>query len=197
MALRSSTQIGLGRDDDRWSPGFSVPAGTTLFGGEVVTQDTTDLTGKTLIVFGGVIDGTHPFPLGLVYENTNAFTPGGASGDKAAGRGFDSLDYARGGMYSVFHRPGNLIDVLNDFRDTTVVARAKNGGGNNNQGRSCPFIASDAFAIGDQLYATSEGLLTKVAPGAGTVVCLGWVRAVSGTGENQVLSVEWHPFIVA
>ncbi len=195
MALRSSTQIGLGRDDDRWSPGFVIAAATVLFGGEAVTQDPTDLTGKTLQVFGGVIDATHPFPLGLVYENTNAFTPGGASGDRAAGRGFDSLDYARGDMYSVFHRPGNLIDVLNDFRDASVVARAKNGGGTNNQGKSCPFIASDVFAIGDLLYATTEGLLTRVAPGAGTVVVLGHVRAASGTGEDQVLSVEWHPYV--
>lgn len=195
MALRSSTQIGLGRQDDRWSPGFKIASGDVLFGGEVVTQDTTDLTGKTLIVFGGVLDATHPFPLGLVYENTNAFTPGGASGDNAAGVGFDSLDYARGAMYSVFHTPGNLIDVVNDFRDTTSVARAKNGGGTNSQGKSCPFIASDAFAIGDLLYATSEGLLTKVTPAAGTVVVLGIVRAVSGTDEDQVLSVEWHPYV--
>ena len=195
MALRSATQIGLGRDDDRWSPGFAIPAGTVLYGGEVVTQDTTDLTGKTLIVFGGVIDATHPFPLGLVYENTNAFTPGGASGDQAAGRGFDSLDYARGSMYSVFHRPGNIIDVLNDYRNTVVAPRTKNGGGANNQGSSCPFIASDGFGIGDLLYATAEGLLTKMAPASGTIVVVGHVRAASGTGEDQVLSVEWFPYV--
>jgi len=195
MALRSATQFGAGRDDDRWSPGFAIAAGTALFGGECVTQDPTDLTGKTIHVFGGVIDATHPFPLGLVYENTNAFTPGGASGDQAAGRGFDGLDYARGSLYSTFHRPGNVIDVVNDYRDTTVVARALNGGGANNQGASCPFIASDAFAIGDAVYATAAGLLTKVAPGAGTVVVLGWVRQASGTVEDQVLSVEWHPYV--
>lgn len=197
MALRSATQIGLGRDDDRWSPGFIIASSLTLFGGEVVTQDTTDLTGKTLIAFGGVVDATHPFPLGLVYENTNAYTPGGASGDHAAGRGFDSLDYARGNMYSVFHRPGNIIDVLNDYRDTSVVAAPKNGGGTNNQSKSCPFIASDNFAIGDTLYATSAGLLTNTTPAAGTVVKLGHVRAASGTGEDQVISVEWFPGVVA
>jgi hypothetical protein len=195
MALRSATQIGLGRDDDRWSPGFIIPAGVVLFGGEVVTQDTTDLTGKTLKIFAGVVDATHPFPLGLVYENTNAFTPGGASGDNAAGQGFDSLDYARGAMYSVFHRPGNLIDVLNDYRNTVVVARAKNGGGTNNQGTSCPFIASDGFAIGDILYATVDGLLTITPPAAGVIVALGRVRAASGTGEDQIISVEWFPYI--
>lgn len=196
MALRSATQIGLGRDDDRWSPGFVIAAGTVLYGGEVVTQDPTDLTGKTLIVFAGVIDAGHPFPLGLVYENTNAFTPGGVSGDRGAGRGFDSLDYARGDMYSVFHRPGNLVDVLNDYRNTVLVDRAKNGGGTNNQSSSCPFIASDSFAIGNPLYVTSEGLLTITAPGAGVEVSVGWVRAASGTGEDQVISVEWAPRVV-
>ena len=196
MALRSSTQIGLGRDDDRWSPGFIIPTGVVLYGGEVVTQDTTDLTGKTLKIFAGVVDATHPFPLGLVYENTNAFQPGGASGDGAAGQGFDSLDYARGAMYSVFHRPGNLIDVLNDFRNTVnTPARVKNGGGSNSQGLSCPFIASDGFAIGDILYATVDGLLTVTPPAAGVIVALGQVRAASGTGEDQVISVEWFPYI--
>jgi hypothetical protein len=196
MALRSSTQIGLGRDDDRWSPGFIKAAATVFFGGEVVTQDTTDLTGKTLMPFNGIIGALSPFPLGLVYENTNAFTPGGVSGDSGAGAGFDSLDYARGGMYSVFHRPGNLIDVLNDFRDTTVVSRAQNGGGGGaaNQGKSCPFAASLSYAIGDTLYSTDAGLLTNVV-GTATVI-LGYVRAASGTGENQILSVEWAPSLV-
>jgi hypothetical protein len=198
MALRSATQIGLGRDDDRWSPGFIIAADTVLYGGEVVTQDPTDASGKTIKVFGGVIvpgvlTTSFPFPIGLVYENTNAFTPGGASGDRAAGRGFDSLDYARGSNYSVFHRPGNVIDVFNDYRNTVLVNRAKNGGGTSSQSTSCPFIASDNFAIGDLLYATVDGLLTNTSPGAGTVVILGHVRAASGTGEDQVISVEWMP----
>lgn len=194
MALQTNTQLGVGRDDDRWSPGFVIPNGVLLYGGEVVTQLTTDLTGKTLQVFQGAISPTMPFPLGLVYENTTAFGPGGASGDSAAGVGFDSLDYARGAEYSVFHRPGNLIDVLDDQRNTYQVVRTKNGGGTVTQNASAPFITTDVFVMGANLYATVDGLLTITAPGAGTVVVVGVVRAVSGTGDAQVISVEWAPY---
>jgi hypothetical protein len=195
--LQTNTQLGVGRDDSRWSPGFVIPSGTVLYGGEVVTQLTTDLTGKTLQVFSGAITSTMPFPIGLVWENTTAFGPGGASGDSAAGVGFDSLDYARGNEYSVFHDPGNVIDVLDDQRNTTQVVQTLNGGGTVTQNASAPFITTDSFAIGNVLYATVAGLLTITPPGSGTIVALGVVRATSGTPgtDQQVITVEWAPYV--
>ncbi len=198
MAIRSTTQLGVGRDDDRWSPGFKKSAADVMFGGLVMSQLTTDATGKTLAIFNGVIDATHPTPLGLVYENTNPFR-NNASGDSAAGVGFDQIDYARGDEYSVFHRPGNLVDVFDDGRDTTQVARNLNGGGTNTQNASAPFVVNDTYNIGSRLWSTSEGLLTSVAPAAGTAAQVGYVRAKSGSGADLVLSVELAimPFVIS
>ena len=141
MAIRSATQIGVGRDDDRWSPGFAKQAADVMFGGRVVSQLQTDATGKTLEFYDGslTLSSTNGVPLGLVYENTNPFSAV-ASGDSAAGSGFDGIDYARGGLYSVFHRPGNLVDVFDDARDAAQVARNLNGGGTSLQNTSAPFI---------------------------------------------------------
>lgn len=192
MAIRSATQLGVGRDDDRWSPGFTKQAADVMFGGLVVSQLNTDATGKTLALFNGnaALGTTNVMPLGLVYEPTNPFQAV-ASGDNAAGGNFDSLDYARGNEYSVFHRPGNLVDVYDDGRDTTQVARSKNnGGGTNTQNTSAPFIVSDAFVIGSKLYATAVGLLTVTTLASGATAQIGYVRAVSGSGADLVLSVE-------
>ena len=85
MAIRSSSQLGVGRDDDRWSPGFSIAAGVTLYGGLVVTNDVvTDSTktGKILKAFGnidGIPNTNNPIPIGLVYENTLPFSPPASS----------------------------------------------------------------------------------------------------------------------
>ena len=191
MAIKTSTLMGTGRDDDRWSPGFVIPAGVVLYGGMVVTQDLAavlpQIPAKTLKPFNGVA-GTDPLPVGLVYENTTAFLPGGASGDQAAGKGFDSLDYARGGMYSAFHRPGNIVDVFDDGRDTTSVSRARNAGGAQFQGKSAPFIITDSFTVGVPVFCTTEGLLTVDNTGATTKI--GIVRAVEGSGATTRFSLE-------
>ena len=89
MAIRSSAQLNAGRDDDRLSPGFKKQSADVLFGGMVVTNLVTDVTGKTLQIFGvagsdGIITAANPFPLGLVFENTLPFSPP-ASGDEDAG----------------------------------------------------------------------------------------------------------------
>jgi hypothetical protein len=193
MSLKlGSTLLGVGRDDDRLSPGFTLGSGVVVFGGLVMSQLTTDVSGKTLAVFNGVIDATHPLPLGLVIENTNPF-PRSASGDADAGVGFDSLDYARGGLYSVFHRPGNFADISDDGRDRTVVARTANAGPAVNQQASAPFIITDPWAIGVEVYSTPQGLLTTVVPAGapGTIVAVvGYIRAVFGTGSTLKLALE-------
>jgi len=202
--IRSSTLLGVGRDDDRWSPGFIKQAADTLYGGMVVTQLTSDATGKTLKIFGvagseGIVTVANPFPMGLVYENTNP-QPAVASGDTAAGAGFDSQSYARGAMYAVFHRPGNLVDVLDGNENLTQVARVKNGSGTNTQNASAPFIVSDTWtAIGAPVYSTEEGLLTVTAPdtGASNYVRVGILRASSGTGNDLEIAVELNMQIFA
>ncbi len=195
MAIRSATQLGVGRDDDRWSPGFAKQAADVMFGGLVVSQLTTDASGKTLAIFNGVVDSTHPVPLGLVYENTFPFR-GIASGDNAAGNGFDSIDYARGNEYSVFHRPGNLVDVFDDGRDTAQIARTLNGGGTSLQNTSAPMIVADSWVVGSRIWSTAAGLLTVTAPTAGTAAQIGYSRAVSGSGADLLISVELAIFPV-
>lgn len=201
--IRSSTLLGVGRDDDRWSPGFGKQASDTLYGGLVVTNLTTDATGKTIKPFGvagsqGIITAASPFPLGLVFEATNPPLQTFASGDNAAGN-FDSSAYAKGNSYSVFHRPGNLVDVLDDQRNTTQVARVKNGGGTNTQNASAPFIVSDTWSVGAPVYSTEEGLLTTTAPttAASSYVRVGFVRAVSGSGLDLVVAVELNMQVFA
>jgi hypothetical protein len=197
MAIRSSSQLGVGRDDSRWSPGFSIAAGVTLYGGLVVTNDVaTDSTktGKILKAFGnvnGIPNTSNPIPIGLVYENTLPFSPP-ASSDTSAGYGFDIRDFARGGLYSVFHNPGNLVDVFDDFCNTAAVTRNNlDGTAGPSQGTSATFLTNLTYALGDKLYATNEGLLSNQTPGA-LAVSVGIVRAVSGTGANMILSVELH-----
>ena len=77
MAIKTSTILGNGRDDDRIS-GFSKAtlSGATaynggidqLIGGLVVCQDNSDITGKTLKLFQGAValGVANPLPLGLV-----------------------------------------------------------------------------------------------------------------------------------
>jgi hypothetical protein len=193
--LRTSVQLGVGRDDDRWSPGFTKASTVTAFyGGICVTQLTTDSTGMTLIPSGvvgsqGIISAASPFPLGLVFEAT--FPPSNtfANGDNAAGN-YDSSAYAKGGVYTVFHRPGNAIDVLDDQRNTAQVTINKNGGGTVAQNTSAPFVVSDAWAVGLPVYFTEIGLLTITVPGSGTYVRVGFVRAVSGTGADLLVTIE-------
>lgn len=201
--IRSSILLGVGRDDDRWSPGFSKQSADTMYGGLVVTQLTTDLTGKTLKIFGvassqGIITVANPFPLGLVFEATNPPTMPFASGDSAAGN-FDSSAYAKGGSYSVFHRPGNCCDVLDNQSNTTQVARVKNGSGTNTQNTSAPFIVSDAWVIGAPVYSTEEGLLTVTAPttGASNYIRVGFCRAVSGSGLDLIVAIELNMQVFA
>jgi hypothetical protein len=189
MAIRPASAFG-GKDDDRTS-GFTKASTLTLFGGTVVTQDTTDPTGKTLLQFAGqtALGTANPFPLGLVFEETKQFPAAPSNPDQFAGQGFDVLDYARGGVYSVFHRPGNFVEIYDDLKDTSQVAQTVNGGGTNTQNNSCPFIASDTFAVGQPVYATPGGLLTTVA--TSTTVRIGYVRGVSGgTGVNQIFVLE-------
>ncbi len=197
MAIRSSAQLNAGRDDDRLSPGFKKQTADILFGGMVVTNLVTDVTGKTLQIFGvagsdGIITAANPFPLGLVFENTLPFSPP-ASGDEDAGVGFDIQDFAKGGLYSVFHRPGNFVDVFDDQRDTAQPAREKNDGSTEAQNASAPFIVTDTYAIGAPVYSTEEGLLTTTIPAgaSGVVVArVGFVRAVSGSGADLKVTLE-------
>ncbi len=195
--IASSKLLGVGRDDDRWSAPFKKGVATPLFGGMVVTQVPTDLTGKTIQPSGvsgnqGIINSDSPFPLGLVFESTNQRLQAFANGDTAAGN-FDSSAYAKGGDYSVFHRPGNLVDVTDDQRDPSQVARVLNAGaGTSTQNASAPFIVADNWTIGAPVYFTEEGLLTVVAPntGASSYVRVGFVRATAGSGIDLIVALE-------
>lgn len=191
MAIRSSTLLGVGKDDDRWSPGFQKASTATLYGGMVVTQDNSDTSGKTIKPFAGqtAIGAANPFPLGLVFESSVLFPVTNTTNpDGQAGYGYDNLNYARGGLYSVFHRPGNLVDVYDDGRNKTDVDRTLMSGATQAQGASCPFITSASWAIGDTVYCTPEGLLTRDNDRASVII--GTVRAVSGSDENAVLAIE-------
>lgn len=203
MAVRiSSILLNAGRDDDRISgllPVITNGAPQDIYGGMVITQDPTATptgAGKTFKSFDGnaVVSATNPFPWGLVIESTFGSNRGGASGDTAAGRGFDTVDYARGGSFSAFHRPGNLVDVYDDQRNRTQVT--VNGG---LQNQSAPFIQNRAWAIGDVVFASAAavdttlgrvGLLDNVnAAGAGGAR-IGLIRAVNGSGQDLILTVE-------
>jgi len=191
MAIRSSIQLGVGKDDDRWSPGFTKAAATVLFGGLVVTSDTTQPDGKLIKLFAGqtAVSKTNPLPLGLVFESSVMFPVTNTTNpDGQAGYGYDNLNYARGGVYSVFHRPGNAVDVYDDGRDATPVDRTTMAGGTSNQPTSCPFIIADSWAVGDPVFVTPEGLLTNVDT-SGTAR-VGVIRAVSGTGASAILTLE-------
>jgi hypothetical protein len=196
MALRiSSVLLNAGRDDDRISglmPTAALLAAGGVIGGQVITQDQTVPGGQTFKLFdgGSVVGATNPFPWGLVIEPTHGYTGGGASGDQAAGRGFDTLDYARGGLYTAFHRPGNLLDAYDDQRDKSQVT--VNAGAQNN---SAPFVQNRTWNVGDAVFATAaalgkQALLDNVnAAGAGGAR-IGWVRAVAGSGADLILTIE-------
>jgi len=183
-----------GRDDDRLS-GFSKDTAVALFiGGMVVTQkaDPTG-AGKVITVFDSSIalDATHLRPLGLVIEPTTGYPNIAANGDTGAGVGFDTQDYAKGNIYSVFHRPGNLVDVYDDLRDRTqVTVNAAL------QNKSCPFVANRTWAVGDAVYGSSlagvgvAGLLDNTGGVAGSCR-IGTVRSVTDAGlGSPVLTIE-------
>jgi hypothetical protein len=206
MAIKTSTILGNGRDDDRISGFIKVAAGwggasyfnggiDAIIGGTVVCSDASDVTGKSLRPFQGAvaISNANPMPFGLVFENTKPYASV-ASGDQAAGRGFDSLDYARGGEYSIFHRPGNFVDLYDDGRDTTQITPDVSSG--TPQNFSCPFVAADNFAVGDLVYATGAATVGKVAGrltrvNTAATVVIGWVRAINGlSGNQQIFTLE-------
>lgn len=203
MSVRiSSILLNAGRDDDRISglvPVITAGIPQEVWGGMVITQvasATPTGAGKTFTTFDGnaVVAAANPFPLGLVIESTFPSNRGGASGDTAAGLGFDTVDYARGLAFSAFHRPGNLVDVYDGKQNRTQVT---NNGGQQNQ--SAPFVQNRAWAIGDAVFSADaaldttlarNGLLDNVdAAGAGGAR-IGWVRAVSGSGEDLILTIE-------
>jgi hypothetical protein len=76
----------------------------------------------------------------------------------------------------VFHRPGNLVEIFDDKRNTTGSA-------------SCPFVSGDTFSVGAPVYSTTTGLLTITATSA---TCrIGYVRGATGSsGVNQVFTLE-------
>lgn len=211
MAVKiSSVLLNAGRDDDRISGlilSVATPsASQQLFGGQVITQDqaaTPTGAGKTIKNFDGSADvsATNPFPLGLVIESTYPFPGGGVSGDTAAGVGHDTIDYARGGAYTAFHRPGNLVDVYDDKRNTQQVTN--NGG---QQNTSAPFVQNRTWAVGDTVFAADSaldttlsrnGLLDNVNAAGSGGARIGIVRAVSGSGSDLILTVELNISIVA
>ncbi len=130
-------------------------------------------------------------------EPTTGYPNIAANGDTGAGLGFDTQDYAKGGLYSVFHRLGNMVDVYDDLRDRTQVtinAAAQN--------KSCPFIANRNYAVGDGIFAADPslgqgGLLDNVnAAGAGGAQ-FGIVRSVTDAGlGSPVLTIELQISIV-
>jgi hypothetical protein len=195
MAIRISSVIqNGGRDDDRLS-GFVKDASAPFFiGGMVVTQKAPDATGagKNMTYFNGaaVISATNPRPLGLVIEPTTGYPNIAANNDQGAGLGFDTQDYAKGGLYSAFHRPGNLVDVFDDLRDRTQVVIAATP-----QNKSCPFVSARTWAVGDTVYACDPavgqaGLLDNVASPAGSAR-VGTVRSVTNAGlGTPMLTIE-------
>jgi hypothetical protein len=205
MAIRISSIIqNGGRDDDRLSGFTKDPAVTNIFGGMAVTQ-LTDPTGagKVMTLFdgGNIVAGStgspaNLYPLGLAIEPTTGFPGIAANGDTGAGLGFDTQDYAKGGIYSAFHRPGNLVDVYDDERNRNQVTI--NGAGQN---QSCPFVGNLTYNVGDIIYATGtsvgqKGLLTNVASPSGSAR-FGIVRAVTNAGlSSPVLTIELHIALV-
>ncbi len=206
MAVRISSYVmNAGRDDDRISGLKPDPTAVTgivnsaaLVGGMIISPGpigTPDAGGKIFQFYDGLplAFGTpgsvNPFPWGLLIEPNAGFPRAGASGDTAAGQGFDSLDYARGGLFSAFHRPGNILDVYDDFRNraqVTILALAQN--------QSCPYIQNVTWAAGDIVYSSVAadgqiGLLSNIPTAAGSV-SIGHIRAVNGTGADRILTVE-------
>jgi len=200
--LITATQLGVGRNDDRWS-GFTGPAGVALYGGLCVSQNpTVDPTGETLQLSGvvgsqGIYNTAVPVMLGLAWELTGL--PSGPSGagvivsaPNQGGLGYDTINSAFGGIYSIFHRPGNAVDVVDGQENLNQVTVNKNGGSTVTQNASCPFVSTDAFVIGSPIYHTDKGLLTITLPGTGgaTYAQAGFCRAITGTGDAQRITVE-------
>lgn len=198
MSIKASTLLGVGRDDDRVSPGFNKATGD-LYGGMLVTQDNSQTDGKTIKAFAGqtAISATNPFPLGLVFES-NVIAPIANTSGITAGLGFNIQDYAKGGVsnYSVFHRPGNFVDVYDDGRNSALLASFNDNSGVavTTQPASCPFLVTNNWALGDSVYAIDaaggRGRLTN--DGTTAKVRVGTVRAVSGTGATAILCIELH-----
>lgn len=194
MALRISSVIqNGGRDDDRLSAFSKDTAAPFFMGGMAVTQKADPSgAGKVITYFDGsaAIGAANLRPLGLVIEATYGYPGIAASGDNAAGLGFDTQDYAKGGLYSVFHRPGNFVDVYDDLRDRTQVTINAAP-----QNKSCPFVANRAWAVGDGVYAADPalgqaGLLDNVASPSGSAR-FGTVRSVTDAGlGTPVLTIE-------
>jgi len=193
IRISSIVQNG-GRDDDRLSGFTKDPLAAFFIGGMAVTQLTPDATGagKTMTYFDStaVLSATNVRPLGLVIESTTGFPGIAANNDQGAGIGFDTQDYAKGGLYSAFHRPGNLVDAFDDLRDRTQVTI--NGAPQN---KSCPFVANRVWAIGDTVYATAtaigqKGLLDNTGGISGSA-SLGTIRAVTNAGlGTPMLTIE-------
>ncbi len=201
MAIRNSTTLfKQGRDDDRLT-GFKKKTLSAvgeynsgvdeLIGGMVVCSDgSVDPTGLTIHLFNGqsAYSSANGGPLGLVYENTRPFPQ--TSGDESQGRGGDTLDYARGNIYSIFHRPGNFVDIWDDGRNTAQIGNASK------QNFSCPFVATESFVAGTKVFATDSGSdygmgrLTTTATSATALI--GIVRASldGATGADQQFTLE-------
>jgi len=192
IRISSVVQNG-GRDDDRLSAFIKDPLAPFFVGGMAVTQlaDATG-AGKTITYFDGAaaVGVANLRPLGFVIESTYGFPGIAANDDQGAGIGFDTQDYAKGGLYSVFHRPGNLVDVYDDLRDRTQVTI--NGAAQN---KSCPIVANRAWAVGDAVYAADPalgqaGLLDNVAGPSGSIR-FGTVRSVTNAGlGTSMLTIE-------
>jgi hypothetical protein len=182
-----------GRDDDRLSGFLKDSAIPLIFGGMVITQKADPSgAGKIIVFFDGsaAIGVANLRPLGLAIEPTTGFPGISANNDQGAGLGFDTQDFAKGGIYSVFHRPGNLVDVFDDLRDRTQVVI--NG---TPQNRSCPFVANRVYVVGDAIYAADPGLgqaglLDNAASPSGSAR-IGTVRSVTDAGlGSPVLTIE-------
>ena len=182
-----------GRDDDRLTAFTKDTAAAFFIGGLAVTQKADPSgAGKVITYFDGsaAIGAANLYPLGLVIESTTGFPGIAANNDQGAGLGFDTQDYAKGGLYSVFHRPGNLVDVYDDLRDRTQVTINAAP-----QNKSCPFVANRGWAVGDTVYAADPalgqaGLLDNVASPAGSA-SFGIVRSVTNAGlGSPMLTIE-------
>ena len=175
--------------DARVSGLIFATADATAVGGLVITQDTgAPVNNNKIKRFDGtaVISTTNPYPWGLLIEPVSPYAGGGVSGDNQAGIGYDSLDYGRGFVYSAAHTPGNLFDVFDDGRNTAQVT--VNG---TPQNTSAPFVVvpSIPWALSLPVFANVNGLLdTAAAPAGGARI--GWVRALTGTGADLVISIE-------
>lgn len=190
MAIKLSSVIVHGGVQDARVSGlvFATPDPTAV-GGIVITQDVSAPVANNKIKrFDGtaVVSATNSKPWGLLIEPVQPYAGGGVSGEDQAGLGYDSLDYGRGFVYSAAHTPGNLFDVYDDGRNTAQVT--VNG---SPQNTSAPFVVAPtiAWALGLPVYADANGLLdTAAAPAGGARI--GWVRGLTGTGADLVISLE-------